>query len=123
MNKMSEAGKFAARINNPDKPAQFVGSIFVASLLGLGLGALLDAAFAKAQGDNPPSYLDRDRSRAALFFVLQLLANIVILLAIIRAWPMFVPWFQLTLSGAIFAVLFFSVQNNLQTNVLRITAF
>jgi hypothetical protein len=100
----------------------FFGICFFSVAIGLSLGGLVDALVRKNQNDDE-NYKNRDFSRSFLFFVLQASLNIIILILLTNSSKFFVPWLQLSVSGALFAVLLFTSQRNLVDNVLRITNF
>lgn len=90
---------------------------------GLLAGGLIDASvrgLQKEDGEAP--WQRRKYARAAAFFVVQALFNIGLLLCLVRALPNFTRWFQQSVSGALFAVVLFSVQRNLADNALRMTS-
>lgn len=90
-------------------------------VLGLVLGGVIDALTRKLQKDG--EWQARKYSRALQYFLLQASLNIALLIALAKSSRYFVPWFQLSVSGALFAVLLFSSQRNLLDNALRVTNF
>jgi len=88
---------------------------------GLLLGGILDTGIRKLQNDK--EWQDRKFSKAFSYFVLQSSINIVLLMTLTKNLSYFLPWFQLSVSGALFAVLLFASQRNLTDNALRITNF
>lgn len=102
-------------------PLAFFAINLAAVSAGLVLGATVDTCFRKLQKDG--AWQERRASRAAAFFVLQSTANILFFFILVRCLTFFLPWLQLSMSGALFSVLFFSSQRNLIDNALRITNF
>ena len=106
-----------------DNAPVFVLRACSAVAVGLGVGAVLDAAARRAQGaEANGDFRTRHRSRAFVFFALQTLMNILVLLWIMRAFPRFTEFFQLSVCGALFGIVMFCVQRNLADNALAITA-
>ena len=91
-------------------------------ILGLSIGGLLDSLIRKLQ-KGEEDWKERKYARALTFFLLQASLNITILIAFSRSTELFIPWFQLSVSGALFSVLLFASQRNLVDNVLRLTNF
>ena len=106
----------------PENFYYFFASCFLSISVGLILGGLVNGTISKIQNDDDDWKL-RTLSRSFLFLVLQSSLNIILISIIIRTNKHFVSWFQLTVSGALFSVLLFSAQKNLQDNVLRLTNF
>ena len=110
--------------DHADHAASFVVRASAAVAAGLVLGAALDAATRKLQGaDATKDFRERQRARALAFFVVQTLLNIAVLLAGMRAFPRFTEFFQLSVCGALFGIVLFSVQRNLADNALCVTNF
>lgn len=99
---------------------------FLISLLtvitGLSIGGLLDSFVRKMQ-KGEDDWKQRRYRKALGFFLLQASLNIAILISFTRSTELFIPWFQLSVSGALFSVLLFASQRNLVDNVLRLTNF
>jgi hypothetical protein len=94
-----------------------------AVVAGLLAGGLIDLAVRKLQDEDAEAPWQRRKySRAFAYFVIQASLNIALLLFLVRFYPKFTQWFQLSISGALFGVLLFSVQRNLADNALRITS-
>jgi hypothetical protein len=107
-----------------DKPLVFFSKVSFGVIGGLVLGALIDTVCNKLQNDNSVEWRQRSIYKSILFFIIQIVLNIMILLFLCLVFPeQFIKWFQLTISGALFAVLLFAVQRNLIDNSLRITLF
>lgn len=100
-------------------PKRFALNCMLSALAALILGGAIDNAF-KAFGDVVP---EEKRGWAALLFFIQLIANILFLLAITCFWSSFLYWIQLSISGMIFSVLFFVVQEELARNALTLTSW
>jgi hypothetical protein len=90
-------------------------------LIGLILGGIIDASVRKLQKDG--EWRERKYGKAFSFFVLQSSINIIILLMFTKSSKYFVPFLQLSISGALFSVLLFASQKNLADNALRVTNF
>lgn len=106
-----------------NKPFIFLFKVSFAVIGGLVLGSIIDTLCRKLQNDNI-EWEQRSKYKSFLFFIIQIILNIIILLVLCNVYPNnFLKWFQLTISGALFAVLFFAVQQNLINNTLRITNF
>ena len=101
---------------------QFVGICMASVVIGLTLGGIIDATVRKVQKDDD-IFENRKYGRAFTYFLAQAFFNILVLLLFTKASKNFVPWLQLSVSGALFGVLLFSAQRNLVNNVLRITNF
>ena len=99
----------------------FFGIAFISVVFGLVLGGLIDASFRNAQKDG--EWKDRTYAKSSAYFAMQSSANILVLLAFTKTTIYFVPWLQLSVSGALFAVLLFTCPRNLVDNALRITNF
>lgn len=93
-----------------------LGSVALA-LLG---GSLVDTLVRKVQNDNA-DFKERSKLKALGFFVIQSFINVFIFLILIRCIPSFTQWLQLSISGALFAVVFFISQKNLTDNVNALT--
>jgi len=91
-------------------------------LLGLILGGVIDASVRKLQNDDG-EWRNRKYKRALFFFLFQSSLNILVLLCLTKSSTYFVPWLQLSVSGALFSVLLFTSQRNLVDNSLRLTNF
>jgi hypothetical protein len=89
----------------------------VPSLIALLSGGIIDNIFEKIQDGS------QTRVSCIKFFSLQLLTNIFLLIFFLRKFVWFITWMQLTISGIIFAVLFFAVQNTLSDNALCAVKF
>lgn len=94
---------------------------FVATLLpalvALLTGGIIDNVFEKVQGS------ETNRGECIKIFSLQLLTNIILLIFLLRQYIWFITWMQLTVSGIVFAVLFFAVQETLSKNALCAVKF
>ena len=100
----------------------FFGISIASVTIGLALGGFIDATVRKFQKDDD-DWKKRKLSKALGFFLVQASLNIAILISLTRLSKSFVPWLQLTVSGALFAVLLFTSQRNLVDNVLKLTNF
>lgn len=100
---------------------EFYSISLITVLLGLILGGVLDASVRKLQKDG--EWKERKYAKAFSFFLLQSSINILVLLTFTKSTKYFVPWLQLSVSGALFSVLLFASQRNLADNALRITNF
>jgi hypothetical protein len=110
--------------DNSTHPLVFLGKVSFAVIGGLILGSIIDTSCRKIQNDDIIVWKQRNIGKALLFFLIQVLVNIIVLLILCSIYPnKFIKWFQLSISGALFAVLFFSVQRNLLDNSLRISHF
>lgn len=89
----------------------------VPALIALLSGGVIDNVFEKVQDNN------LSRGSCIKFFSMQLLTNIVLLIFFLRQFIWFITWMQLTISGIVFAVLFFAVQNTLSENALCAVKF
>ena len=99
--------------------SKFVLYLSVASVLGLLVGAIVDNSINKVQGTHTA-----DRWQCGGFFAVQLLINIVLLYIINALVPKgFIPWMLITLSGFLFALLLFTVQQTLSQNALCFVQF
>lgn len=99
--------------------AKFLAYLTVASVLGLLVGAIVDNSINKLQATNTI-----ERWHCGGFFALQLVINIVLLYAINALVPRgFIPWMLITLSGFLFALLLFTVQQTLSQNALCFVQF
>lgn len=106
-----------------NNPFIFLFKVSFAVIGGLVLGSVIDSLCRKLQNDNT-EWKQRSIYKSILFFIIQIIVNIIILLVLCQVYPnKFLKWFQLSISGALFSVLFFSVQQNLINNSLRITYF
>lgn len=111
-------------MRNMDRTAPLVNNFtwtIVPALGALVFGALINNTIAKAQDVQPNS--PQSRGTCIGYFALQLLVNVIILIAAMRAYKPFVPWLQLTVSGIASAVLFFAVQQGLTDNALCAVEF
>jgi hypothetical protein len=90
--------------------------------VGLSLGGFVDAIIRKWQHDDD-DWRQRRYIRSLGFFFAQATLNIALLLAFVKSTQSFVPWLQLSVSGALFSVLLFTSQRNLVDNVLNLTNF
>lgn len=109
--------------DTPDNPLLFFCKVFIGVVGGLVLGSIIDWVFRTLQKDNI-DWKTRSLFKSILYFILQISLNIIILLFLCIIFPVqFIEWLQLTVSGALFAVLLFLAQRNLVDNTLRITAF
>lgn len=103
--------------------AAFAGLTLGSIAAGLLAGGVVDALTRRLQSEpDDATWQQRKYGRATAFFLVQCLFNIALLLALVRIFPRFTHWFQLSISGALFAVVLFSVQRNLADNALRITS-
>ncbi len=91
-------------------------------VVGLCIGGLLDSLVRKLQ-KGEDDWKERKYSKALGFFFVQASLNIAILISFSRSTEFFIPWFQLSVSGALFSVLLFASQRNLVDNVLKLTNF
>jgi uncharacterized BrkB/YihY/UPF0761 family membrane protein len=96
-----------------------IGSIIVALLSG----SIIDTTVRKIQNDTTSDWTSRSRLKALLFFLLQTFINVFIFLCLVRCIKTFTKWLQLSISGALFAVVFFVSQRNWSENVNAITNF
>lgn len=111
-----------AHFDSANNPSKFFVTAFAAVAGGLLLGGALDTCIRKLEGDDSSlPYLQRKYGKSAAFFALQAALNIFVFVAILRVYPRFTEWFQLSISGALFAVVLFAVQTNLVNNALKIT--
>jgi hypothetical protein len=88
---------------------------------GLILGGIIDSVTRKLQNDG--EWNKRQYLKSMRYFIFQASFNILILLLFTKSTVYFIPWFQLSVSGALFAVLLFAAQRNLTDNALRLTNF
>lgn len=110
------------RFDSAENAPVFVFRASMSVVVGLLLGAVLDTAARHTQGaDADKDFRVRSRARAAMFFSLQTLLNIGVLLGILRFYPRFTEFFQLSVCGALFGIVLFSVQRNLAENALAVT--
>jgi hypothetical protein len=100
----------------------FFGISIASVTVGLALGGFIDATVRKFQKDDD-DWKNRKFNKALGFFLVQASLNILLLISLTRLNKNFVSWLQLTVSGALFAVLLFTAQRNLVDNVLRLTNF
>lgn len=98
----------------------FYGICLASVSAGLLLGGFVDSIVRKIQKDDD-RWQNRKLNRAVEFFLFQATLNIFLLFTLTRLHKDFVPWLQLTVSGALFAVLLFTAQRNMVDNVLKIT--
>jgi hypothetical protein len=99
----------------------FFAISFASVCAALSIGGVLDAVVRKLQKDD--NWQERKYGKAITYFFLQASFNILILMLFTRSFLYFQPWFQLSISGALFGVLLFTPQRNLADNALRITNF
>jgi hypothetical protein len=104
-----------------DQTVLFFSISMATVCIGLILGGVIDATVRKIQGEK--EWKERKYLNALSFFLLQASINIIILILLTKTTVYFLPWFQLSVSGALFAVLLFIAQRNLVDNSLRITNF
>jgi hypothetical protein len=98
---------------------RFFAYLAVASVLGLLVGAIIDNSINKMQGTATV-----ERWHCGGYFALQLSINIVLLYIINSLVPRgFIPWMLITLSGFLFALLLFTVQQTLSSNALCFAKF
>jgi hypothetical protein len=116
--KMS-AGLLSFNFDHKERPPLFFAISLAAVTGGLCLGGIVDGSFRRLQSDR--DWRDRTLFRAWTFFLLQSSANILLLLMLTRFNANFLPWLQLSMSGALFSVLLFTSQRNLVDNALRVT--
>ena len=110
--------------DTPENPLFFFCKVFIGVVGGLVLGSIIDWIFRTLQKEDNINWKTRNLSKSIFYFLLQISLNIIILLFLCIIFPIrFIEWLQLTVSGALFAVLLFLVQRNLVDNTLRITAF
>lgn len=111
-------------MRNMDRTAPLVNNFtwtIVPALGALVFGGVINNVIAKAQDVEQGS--PQSRGTCIGYFALQLLINVVILIAAMRTYKPFVPWLQLTVSGIASAVLFFAVQQGLTDNALCAVQF
>jgi hypothetical protein len=108
--------------DHQESSAIFFGISIASVTIGLALGGFIDATVRKFQKDDD-DWKNRKFSKALGFFFVQTSLNIILLLSLTKMSKSFVPWLQLTVSGALFSVLLFTTQRNLVDNVLRLTNF
>ena len=107
-----------------NKPFMFLFKVSFGVIGGLVLGSIIDSICRTLQNEDNLQWKQRSIYKSFLFFIIQIILNISILLILCQVYPTkFLKWFQLTISGALFAVLLFAVQQNLINNSLRITYF
>jgi hypothetical protein len=92
---------------------------FSSVVFGLLLGGVIDTSFRKVQNDES----EKTYGRSVAYFALQASVNILVLMTLTKSTIYFLPWLQLSVSGALFAVLLFTSQRNLVDNANRITDF
>lgn len=107
--------------DHKEKSVYFFGICFATVVFGLVLGGSVDSLVRKIQDDG--EWKERKYGKALNYFLLQASINILLLLMFTKSTIYFIPWFQLSVSGALFAVLLFTAQKNLADNALRITNF
>lgn len=107
--------------DNPDNPFIFFIKVFAGVLGGLCIGSIIDSLCRILQKDNLTDWRERDFKTALLYFMIQIIINIIILLFLSVIFPLrFIEWLQLTISGSLFVALLFITQQNLVNNSLRI---
>lgn len=107
--------------DNQNNPIIFFFKVFIGVVGGIIIGALIDTLCRNIQNENI-DWTQRNLLKSLLFFIIQITINIIVLLLLCIIFPVkFIEWFQLTISGALFAVLLFTAQRNLIDNTLRIT--
>ena len=116
---MTELTKY--NFDHKEHTVEFFAVSFFTVVVGLSLGGIVDAATRKLQKDG--EYSQRKYGKALGYFVLQSSINILLLIFLTKSTIYFLPWFQLSVSGALFAVLLFVGQRNLTDNALRLTNF
>lgn len=89
---------------------------FIPALIALILGGLIDKLFSSWQGNRTTQKGD-----CFQFFAFQLIVNILLFIILLKTRHVFLEWIQMTVSGIISTVLFFTVQRQLQDNSLCIT--
>lgn len=92
--------------------------VFIPSIVALIFGGLLDSAISKWQGNNTTQ-----KGECLKYFLIQLITNILLFIILLKTRHVFLEWIQLTVSGIISTVLFFSVQQQLQNNSECLTTF
>ena len=107
--------------DHKENTAKFFVIALSTVVFGLVFGGVIDASVRKAQGDG--DWKTRKWARSLQYFLIQASINILVLITFTKSTIYFVPWFQLSVSGALFAVLLFASQRNLTDNALRITNF
>lgn len=112
---------FPYNFDQRENVAKFFGLSLSTIIVGLLLGGIIDSCIRKLQKDG--EWKDRKYGKAVNYFLLQSSINIILLIALTRSTALFLPWFQLSVSGALFAVVLFIAQRNLADNALRITNF
>ena len=111
-----------ATFDNHKSATMFFGMGLLSVVGGLALGAFIDNVVRNMQKDDD-DWRSRKLSKAYTYFFVQSFINIGTLFILTKISDRFVPWLQLTVAGALFAVLLFTTQRNLVDNVLRITNF
>lgn len=87
------------------------------TLVALLVGGLLDSTFTEVQGSRATRWW------CGLYFLLQLMVNLILILAVARYFLPFLPWLQLSIAGIVAAVVYFAVQQQLVDNALCLVAF
>ena len=106
--------------DHKENNAIFFCICFLSVTIGLSLGGIIDSVVRNLQKDDE-NWKNRKYNRSLSFFILQSSINIFVLMLFTKSSIYFVPWLQLSVSGALFAVLLFTSQRNLVDNALRIT--
>jgi hypothetical protein len=120
---MTTANKMIERdFDHKNKIIEFFLICFLSVTIGLFIGGTVDSTVRKMEKDED-DWRNRSYNRSLLYFVLQASINIAILILFTKSSIYFMPWLQLSISGALFAVLLFTTQRNLVDNALRITNY
>lgn len=98
----------------------FITHTLLASSIALITGAIVDNIIKKYQKKRE-LLKDENKKSVFMFFLIQLIVNILLMVFAMALNDNFVSWIQLTLSGMISSVLFFVVQNNWTNNVIMLT--
>ncbi len=108
--------------NETSRPSILVFNSLISASVALVVGAFIDNLVKKIQDHNLKQN-KCDRKTALVYFSLQLVINIIFITIVSQLFQKFVPWLQLTVSGLIFSVMIFSVQQNFAKNILIATEF
>ena len=103
-----------------DNAYVFFALTFASVGVALLVGSLVDTCVRKLQND-PNDFKSRSKLKAFGYFALQTFVNVFIFLMLVRFVPNFTKWLQLSISGALFAVVFFLSQKNWTENVNALT--
>ena len=103
-----------------DNAYSFFAVVFGSVGAALLAGSLIDTSVRKLQNESDDFKL-RSKLKAFGYFSLQLFINVFIFLMLVRYIPNFTKWLQLSISGALFAAVFFISQKNWTENVNALT--